>query len=328
MTSLSERPILKIEDLHVEFQQRWGRVKAVDGVSLDLNRGEILALVGESGSGKSMTALAVMGLEADAVVTGRIMLDGKDLRQASPVDLRAIRGRRIAMIFQNPRASLNPVLTIGRQISEVLTLHTTNTHDKIRSKVVDLLREVGLAEPDRQAKAFPHQLSGGMCQRVLIAMALACDPDVLIADEPTTALDVTVQKQVMDLLHALQTRRGTAILLITHDLGLVEVHADRAAVMYAGRIVEAGPVRPLLSGPAHPYTRDLLRAAPRLDGPQGRFDAIPGSPPDMSQRPRGCAYTPRCDRSIDRCQEDPPLVQAALGDTTFRCWRPLVETAA
>jgi oligopeptide/dipeptide ABC transporter ATP-binding protein len=275
-----------------------------------------------------LTALAIMGLVSSGRVEGELRLEGEDLLQASPDRMRDLRGSRLSMIFQNPRSALNPVLTVGQQIGETLNRHKGTLRRDIRPAVVQLLGEVGIAEPERRFDAYPHELSGGMCQRVMIAMALACDPMLLIADEPTTALDVTVQKQIMDLLGGLCLRRGAAILLITHDLGVVAEHADRAAVAYAGRIVETAPTALLLGRPAHPYTRDLLRAMPDLEGDARRFNTIPGSVPDLVNLPSGCPFAPRCDRAEDLCRREAPDARRLLGGGSVRCWRPLAEVVA
>jgi oligopeptide/dipeptide ABC transporter ATP-binding protein len=269
-----------------------------------------------------------MGLAAGAQVEGRVLLDGEDLLQASPDRMSDLRGRRLAMIFQNPRGALNPVLTIGRQIGETLVRHGATPKGEVRARVVALLGEVGFTDPERRIDAYPHELSGGLCQRAMIAMALACDPSLLIADEPTTALDVTVQQQIMALLRGLCARRGAAILLITHDLGVVAEYAQQVAVAYAGRIVEQAPTALLLARPAHPYTGDLLRAMPVLDGPPGRFEAIAGAAPDLARLPPGCPFAPRCERAEAICRAEDPDERPLMGGGAVRCWRPLAELAA
>jgi len=320
-------PLLDVQDLTVAFPARRGQVQAVRGMSFSVAGAEILALVGESGCGKSLAALSVMGLLPGALIAGRVILEGEDLLTASTARLRALRGGRMAMIFQNPRAALNPVLTIGRQISESLEQHTAIAAAEVRAAGVSLLREVGVAQPEQRFDSYPHELSGGMCQRVVIAMALAGNPVLLIADEPTTALDVTVQAQIMALLHDLRRQRGAAIVLITHDLGLVAAHADRAAVAYAGRIVEIGPVARLMGAPAHPYTAALLAAMPDRSAEKGRLQAIPGSAPPPSSTETGCAFAPRCTFADERCRAvappDLPVAQAG----SVRCWKPLLEPA-
>ncbi|NPD65241.1 ABC transporter ATP-binding protein [Lichenicola cladoniae] len=321
-------PVLAVDRLSVTFASGRASVRVVDDVSFTLGQGEILALLGESGCGKSMTALAIMGLVPGAGRPGgRVMLDGEALLDVPPDRLRALRGQRMAMVFQDPMSALNPVLSLGNQIGEALRCHTGLRRAALRDRVVALLGEVGLADPAQVADRFPHELSGGMCQRVMIAMAIACDPGLLIADEPTTALDVTVQKQILDLLHGLRRRHRTAILLITHDLGVVAENADRVAVMYAGQVVEEAPVAVLYARPAHPYTLGLLRSMPRLesrpDDDPGSFYAIPGTVPDPANLPPGCRFEPRCDRADQACRETAPALEALRPDHRVRCWHPV-----
>jgi oligopeptide/dipeptide ABC transporter ATP-binding protein len=317
-------PLLAVEGLHVAFQTRRGLLRAVDGLDVAIAGGEVLALLGESGCGKSVTALALMGLlPAAAEVSGRILFQGRDLRAMAPEALRALRGAALAMVFQEPMASLNPVLPVGRQVAEALVAHGRADRRAARARTIALFGEVGLAEPERRYHAYPHELSGGMCQRVMIAMAIACDPALLIADEPTTALDVTIQKQILALIEDLRRRRGTAVLLITHDLGVVAENADRVAVMYAGRIVEMAPVGALFARPLHPYARGLLDSMPDLDDEAAMLHAIPGQVPDLAALPPGCAFAARCPRAAARClAEAPPLVEHAPGRAA-RCWYPL-----
>ncbi|MGI5228812.1 ABC transporter ATP-binding protein [Actinoallomurus sp. CA-142502] len=305
----SEPPLLSIENLVVDFATDDGVVHAVDGVSLTVRAGEIVAVVGESGSGKSVTAMSVLGLvrtPPGVIREGRILLRGEDLRAASGERLREIRGGEIAMIFQDPMTALNPVMTVGRQIAEALRLHDHDLGaDDARSRVVTLLRKVGVPEAERRYGQYPHEFSGGMRQRAMIAMAIANDPDLLIADEPTTALDVTIQAQVLELLRTAQRDTGAATILITHDLGVVAELADRVIVMYAGRIVEEADVRSLFARPRHPYTAGLLSSVPRADL-DGDLVSIPGSPPNMIDPPGGCAFHPRCPMARERCRTDRP----------------------
>ena len=318
--------LLAVEDLRVFFKSRRGIVKAVDGVDFHIAPGEILALLGESGCGKSVTSLALMGLippEIVAIGDGRILFRGQDLRGLPSAELRELRGGAIAMIFQEPMTSLNPVLTVGRQITETLLCHGKAEKDSARAKAVQLLQEVGIAEPERRFDAYPHELSGGMCQRVMIAMAIACDPELLIADEPTTALDVTIQKQILGLIHELRMRRKTAILLITHDLGIVAENADRVAVMYAGRIVEEAPVGELFANPAHPYSRGLLDSMPDIDQQRDRLISIPGTVPDLARLPPGCAFAPRCPLADSHCRSEAPPRRSLSSTRGVRCWKPL-----
>ncbi len=319
-----DAPLLQVEGLRASFPSRRGPVRAVGGIDFAIAAGEVLALLGESGCGKSVTSLALMGLLApQAQVEGRIVFQGRDLRAASPDELRDLRGAALAMVFQEPMASLNPVLPVGRQVAEALVAHGRANRRAAKDRAIALFREVGLSEPERRYAAYPHELSGGMCQRVMIAMAIACDPVLLIADEPTTALDVTIQKQILALIEDLRRRRGTAVLLITHDLGVVAENADRVAVMYAGLIVETAPVRALFAAPLHPYTRGLLDSMPDLDDEDAVLHAIPGQVPDLASLPPGCAFAARCGRADERCLAAiPPLVEAAPG-RAVRCWHPL-----
>ena len=304
--------LLTVEELCVRFETDDGTVRAVERVSFTLEEGETLGLVGESGSGKSVTCLALMGLvpRPPGVVLGtRADFRGRDLLRLSREELRRLRGDRLAMIFQDPMTSLNPLLTIGRQLTEVLEVHRGTPHREARRAAAVALGDVGIPTPEQRLDAYPHELSGGMRQRVMIAMALLCRPAVLFADEPTTALDVTVQAQILELLRALQERHGTAIVLITHDLGVVAGTADRVHVMYAGRLVEGAETRALFARPLHPYTRGLLASVPSLSGdPDARLAAIAGQPPDLSALPPGCAFAPRCPLVVERCTRAvPPL---------------------
>jgi oligopeptide transport system ATP-binding protein len=304
--------VLAVRDLSVRFETREGTLRAVQGVSFELEEGQTLGLVGESGSGKSVTSLAVMGLVPSppgVVAGGEALLAGRDLLRLTPAEMRRVRGDRIAMIFQDPMTSLNPLLTVGRQLTEVLEVHRGISGREARRKSAAALGDVGIPNPEERLDAWPHQLSGGLRQRVMIAMALLCDPAVLIADEPTTALDVTIQAQILDLLKELRERHGTAVLLITHDLGIVAGTCDAVHVMYAGRIVEKAATGALFRMPLHPYTRGLLASVPRLDRDLGvRLASIEGQPPDLAALPPGCAYEPRCALRVERCRREvPPL---------------------
>ena len=319
--------LLDIQDLHSWYQGGGRVVRAVNGVSLQVGRGETVALVGESGCGKSATAYSVLGLLAPPgkVVSGRVLLDGTDLLRLPPRQLRAIRGGRVGMIFQEPLTALNPVYSIGAQIMEAIRLHGGLSRAAARQRVIDLLDLVRIASPRQRAQDYPHQLSGGMRQRAVVAMALACDPQLLIADEPTTALDVATQANILALLRDLQQRLGMGVLLITHDLGVVAQVADRAAVMYAGRIVEQGSVDALLRAPAHPYTRGLI-AAGRGDVPPGsRLQEIPGMVPSLADLPPGCSFAPRCASAVARCAASVP--ELAPGAHGFACFNPHLEPA-
>jgi peptide/nickel transport system ATP-binding protein len=329
--ALQSKPVLEVNALKTYFFTRSGAVKAVDGVSFALARGETLAIVGESGCGKSVTALSLMRLIPDPpgrIVGGSIRLDTIDILALDDDEMRTLRGRDISMIFQEPMTSLNPVMTVGRQIGEVLRLHQTLTKSELRAKVVALLSLVRIPEPAQRAREYPHQLSGGMRQRVMIAIALACNPKVLIADEPTTALDVTVQAQILELIVDLQKKLGTAVILITHDLGLVAQTAQRVIVMYAGRKVEEAAVGALFAAPVHQYTRGLMASLPRLGLLRGetasnnRLQEIPGMVPPLTNLPPGCAFAPRCPRADERCAaENPPYEEKAAGHWAA-CWHP------
>jgi oligopeptide/dipeptide ABC transporter ATP-binding protein len=302
------RDLLALRDLTVHFDTDEGVVQAVDGAALRIAPGEVVGLVGESGSGKSVTALAILGLlrPPARVVSGRIEFDGRDLRGLSEEDLRAVRGSQISMVFQSPRTSLNPVLPVGHQIERLLARHGGADRGPARERAVAMLREVGIAEPERRAGQYAHQLSGGMCQRVMIAMALATSPRLLIADEPTTGLDVSIAAQILELLRELGRRTGAAILLITHDLGVVARLCDRVVVMHAGQTVEWAAVRGLFHAPAHPYTRALLRSIPRIDG-AGAMEPIAGSVPSLLAPPPGCRFAPRCPLRQAECAAAIPV---------------------
>ena len=296
--------LLEIHDLHVRFSTRDGVVKAVDGVSFAVDRGQTLGVVGESGSGKSVTALTVMGLTRSpgTEIEGRVLLDGTDLVTLGSRQLRDIRGKRIAMIFQDPMSSLHPLYKVGWQIEEAIRAHEHVSRRVARRRALEALREVGIPSATERLDSYPHELSGGMRQRVMIAIALVLDPEVLIADEPTTALDVTVQAQILDLIHELQAERGTAVVLITHDLGVVAESADEVVVMYAGRIAEHGPIETMLTAPEHPYTWGLLQSAPRLGAPRSeRLQPIHGLPPSLINVPSGCPFHPRCPYAFEIC---------------------------
>lgn len=304
-------PLLAIEDLTVHFATGDGTVEAVDGLDLEIGAGEFLGLVGESGSGKSVTALAVLRLirPPGRLVRGRIVFDGRDLCTLPEEALRSVRGSQISMVFQSPRTALNPVMPVGRQIARLYELHQQCAPREARRRTLEILGLVGLPEPDRRVAQYPHQLSGGMCQRVMIAMALATSPRLLLADEPTTGLDVSIAAQILDLLRDLGRRTGASILLITHDLGIVAGYCDRVAVMHAGQLVESADVRTLFRAPAHPYTRALVRAIPRVDR-DTTMEPIPGAVPSVVDPPPGCRYATRCPLVVAACRETrPPLVR-------------------
>lgn len=322
-----DAPLLDVEDLRTHFLTPRGRVRAVDGVSLTLRRGRTLGIVGESGSGKTVLSRSIMGLlpRSNVERTGTIRYDGTDISDYSREQMRHVWGPEMAMIFQDPMTSLNPVRRIGIQITESLRYHLDMGRGEADELAVSLLRSVGIPSPERRLKEYPHQLSGGMRQRVVIAIALACGPKLLFADEPTTALDVTVQSQILNLLDAQQRERFMAMILVTHDLGVVAGRAHDIAVMYAGRIVEQAPAETLFSSMRMPYTEALLESIPKLEYPSHtRLASIPGRPPDLVNRPKGCPFAPRCRYAQERClEEDPPLAQGETDDHLYRCFFPV-----
>jgi peptide/nickel transport system ATP-binding protein len=325
---MSPKALLEVEDLMVELSTERGPLLAVAGVSLRLAPGRTLGIVGESGSGKTMLARAILRLLPPAArVAGRARFDGRDLYDLPQEALRCLRGRELAVVFQDPTTSLNPVLRVGGQIVETLRAHLGLGERAALAQAVNLLAEVGIPEPERRARQYPHQLSGGMRQRVAIAIALSCAPKLLIADEPTTALDVTVQAQILDLLARETHKRGMAMILITHDLSVVAGRTDEVAVMYAGRIVEHAPTRALFKNPCHPYAEALMAAIPKLDAPPHTpLAAITGAPPDPARLPGGCPFNPRCRHAQDRCRRDrPPLCTGDGTDHPYACWFPLPE---
>jgi oligopeptide/dipeptide ABC transporter ATP-binding protein len=316
--------LLEVRGLRTLFKGEQGEARAVDGVDFRLQRGRTLGIVGESGCGKSVTALSIMGLVPQPpgrIAAGEVLFEGEDLLKSSPQRLRDLRGDKLAMIFQEPMTSLNPAFTVGDQISEAILRHRKVTPGEARAQAIEMLRRVRMPSPERRALDYPHQLSGGMRQRVMIAMALACNPQLLIADEPTTALDVTIQAQILELMRALRAELGTAIILITHDLGVIAELADEVLVMYAGKVIERCAVQRLFSHPQHPYTVGLLGSIPRLHLDQERLSAIEGFVPDAAALPAGCRFNPRCPFVIEKCREEvPPLVEVAQGHYAA-CWR-------
>ena len=316
--------VLEVHDLVTEFPTRKGVVRAVNGVTFDLERGEILAVVGESGSGKSVTSLSIMGLlqEPGHVAEGSITFDGKDLLAASEEEMEQVRGGQISMIFQEPMTSLNPVYRVGDQIVEAIQTHSDMNKKEAWARAVEMLRIVGIPSPEERARDYPHQMSGGMRQRVMIAMALSCDPKLLIADEPTTALDVTIQAQILDLIYKLRSEFNMAVLLITHDLGVVSEVADRVVVMYCGQLVEEGEKFELFEHPLHPYTLGLLESIPRLEDEESeRLYQISGSVPNPLDMPAGCPFSDRCERCFDRCRAERPELRTVPGTTRrVRCF--------
>lgn len=316
-------PLLKVNNLQTHFKSDAGVVKAVDGVSFAVSKGETLGIVGESGSGKSVTSLSIMRLLKDTpgqIAGGEILYDGQDLVKVSESQMREIRGNDIAMIFQEPMTSLNPVFKIGRQLEEAIRLHLKFGKKEARARAIEMLKAVGISRPDTIVDEFPHQLSGGMRQRVMIAMAMACNPKILIADEPTTALDVTIQAQILDLMRNLSKTAETAILLITHDLGVVAEMCDRVVVMYAGRAVEESDVYSIFSNPKHPYTQGLLASIPKMGERVDRLQSIPGNVPIPTRMPEGCKFAPRCPLAMEVCWEKEPDYKEVSTKHSVRCW--------
>ncbi len=316
--------LLEVENLRTEFRSRGTTVQAVRGVTFHVERGETVGVVGESGSGKSVTALSIMGLVPSPpghITAGSVRLDGQNLLSSTSRELRSIRGARMAMVFQDPFSCLNPTMTLGAQVAEPIRLHSRASRHEAKARALALLRAVRMPSPEIRYRQYPHEISGGQRQRVMIAMAFACNPELLIADEPTTALDVTVQAQILALMAEMQKKTNTGILLITHDIGVVAESCDRVLVMYAGQIVESGPVHQVLSTPRHPYTQGLLASLPQIGGERRRLSSIPGQPPDLSNLPNGCPFVPRCpSRMVEICPtREPGLTEPAPGQTT-RCF--------
>ncbi len=321
-----KQPLLEVKGLKTYFYTEDGVVKAVDGVDFEIYPGEVLGLVGESGCGKSVTSVSIMRLVSPPgkIVEGEILFEGEDLLKASESEMMRVRGNRISMIFQQPQSALNPVFRAGDQISEVLNIHQDFGKEAGRARAVELLKTVGIPDAERRADSYPHELSGGMAQRVMIAMALACVPDLLIADEPTTALDVTIQAQILDLMRDLREKFGSAVMLITHDLGVIAEMADRVAVMYAGEIVEQTGVQALFDNPLHPYTRGLIGSIPVLGKVRDRLDVIPGNVPNLVNLPSGCRFAPRClarlEHQLSICTDQRPNLIDVDAAHKVRCW--------
>ena len=314
--------LLEVKDLETEFKVKRGTVKAVNGVCFEVDKGEILAVVGESGSGKSVTSLSVMGLIRDPgrVAGGEILFNGENLLKKSTKEMQAVRGDKISMIFQEPMTSLNPVYRVKDQIMETILTHTTMNKKEALKRAIEMLDLVGIPAPEQRVNDYPHQMSGGMRQRVMIAMALACDPELLIADEPTTALDVTIQAQILDLINRLREKLGMAVLLITHDLGVVAETADKVVVMYCGRVVEQATVEQLFTKPLHPYTQGLLDSIPKMDEDRERLYMIKGIVPDPIHLPKGCSFADRCDKCMEKCREHMPKLSVTEDGRKVRCF--------
>ena len=316
--------LLQVENLRTQFYTSAGTVRAVDGISYTVNEGETVGIVGESGCGKSVGAMSILRLIPDPpgkIATGSIRFQGKDVLALNDEELRHLRGAQISMVFQEPMTSLNPVLTIGLQLCETMQLHLKLTPEQARARAIELLGMVGISEPERRLQQYPHHLSGGMRQRVMIALALSCNPKLIIADEPTTALDVTIQAQILELMKDLTKRLGVALIIITHNLGVVARYADRVYVMYAGKIVEGGTASDIYHRPRHPYTLGLLRSVPRMDRPRGnRLIPIEGQPPDLTREIAGCSYRPRCNFAVERCDQEVPPLESVGGSHTSACF--------
>lgn len=319
--------VLDIKELTTQFQTKRGVVTAVDGIDLTLDKGETLGIVGESGCGKSVTALSILGLlpkPSGKIAAGRIFFDGRDLVTLREAEIRHIRGNDISMIFQEPMTSLNPVYTVGFQVQEAIRKHRHMNKREARAEAIKMLGLVGIPEPEARIDDYPHQMSGGMRQRVMIAMALSCHPQIMIADEPTTALDVTIQAQILDLIGRLKEEIGMSVLLITHDLGVVAETSQRVMVMYAGNVVESADVKELFANPAHPYTVSLFKSLPKIGGRDGALKAIPGVVPSLLNLPKGCAFQKRCFKTESRCQQAPPWREITPGHRV-RCWKPVEQ---
>lgn len=323
----SAQPLLAVNELKTYFHTENGVTRSVDGVSFEIKPGEVLGIVGESGSGKSVTSFSVMGLidEPGRIEGGSILFEGRDLTKLSKRELRDIQGNSIAMIFQEPMTSLNPLLKVGFQIAENIVLHQRLDKKAAKAKSIEMLRKVGIPRPEAVADSFPHELSGGMRQRVMIAIALSCNPKLLIADEPTTALDVTIQAQILRLMMDLRTELNTSVMIITHDLGVIAEIADRVIVMYAGQVVEEGDVYELFRNPRHPYTRGLMNSTPSLEDSGKRLESIPGTVPVSSNMPTGCRFHPRCPSAMERCLKEPPPLLTTGEGGSVRCWLNIEE---
>jgi oligopeptide/dipeptide ABC transporter, ATP-binding protein, C-terminal domain len=320
--SSNAQPLLAVRDLKTYFHTENGVTRSVDGVSFEIKPGEVLGIVGESGSGKSVTSFSVMGLigEPGRIEGGQLLFEGQDLTKLSKREMRNIQGNSIAMIFQEPMTSLNPLLKVGFQIAENIALHQKTDKKTAKARSIEMLRKVGIPRPEAVAKSYPHELSGGMRQRVMIAIALSCNPKLLIADEPTTALDVTIQAQILRLMMELRAELNTSIMIITHDLGVIAEIADRVIVMYAGQVVEEGNVYELFRSPCHPYTKGLMNSTPSIDEKRRRLESIPGTVPVSSNMPEGCRFHPRCAHAMDKCvKQPPPLTHTSTGGSV-RCW--------
>ena len=320
-------PLLQVKDLCTSFNVSSGEVRAVNGISFNLDKGKVLGIVGESGSGKSVTAYSIMRIltHPGKIKSGQILFNGEDIVKFNKEQMRSFRGKRVSIIFQDPMTSLNPVYTIGNQLREAIMLHTDRNRKQANERALEMLQLVGVNEPAKRLKQYPHELSGGMRQRVMIAMALACEPDILIADEPTTALDVTIQAQILELMQDLQKKLGMAIIMITHDLGVIADMCDEIIVMYAGRICERGTADEIFYNPRHEYTKGLLRSIPRMDSHKEKLIPIAGSPVDLTNMPAGCAFASRCDKCMKICLEELPEEKKINDEHLASCWMNVLE---
>ncbi len=319
---MSNAPLLQVKNLHTSFYTDAGEVKAVNGISYNLDRGRVLGIVGESGSGKSVSAYSIMRILTDTgrVTEGEVLFNGENILKYTPQQMQAFRGSRISMIFQDPMTCLNPVFTVGYQLREAIRIHTDRTKEQVKARALEMLQLVGVNEPEKRLKQYPHELSGGMRQRVMIAMALACEPDILIADEPTTALDVTIQAQILELMQSLQKKMGMAIIMITHDLGVIADMCDEIIVMYAGKVCERGTADEIFYNPRHEYTKGLIRSIPRVKEEHEKLIPIAGSPVDLLNLPKGCAFASRCDCAMKICLEEQPEELWVNESHIAACW--------
>ena len=319
---MSSVPLLQVKNLHTSFYTDAGEVRAVNGISYNLDRGRVLGIVGESGSGKSVSAYSIMRILTDTgrVTAGEVLFNGENILQYTPQQMQAFRGSRISMIFQDPMTCLNPVFTVGYQLREAIRIHTDRTREQVKARALEMLQLVGVNEPEKRLRQYPHELSGGMRQRVMIAMALACEPDILIADEPTTALDVTIQAQILELMQSLQKKMGMAIIMITHDLGVIADMCDEIIVMYAGKVCERGTADEIFYNPRHEYTKGLIRSIPRLSEKHEKLIPIAGTPVDLLNLPKGCAFASRCDCAMKICLEEQPEEVWVNNSHIAACW--------
>ncbi|MBR3742355.1 MAG: ABC transporter ATP-binding protein [Clostridia bacterium] len=319
---MSNAPLLQVKNLYTSFYTDAGEVRAVNGISYNLDRGRVLGIVGESGSGKSVSAYSIMRILTDTgrVTAGEVLFKGENILKYTPQQMQAFRGSRISMIFQDPMTCLNPVFTVGYQLREAIRIHTDRTKEQVKARALEMLQLVGVNEPEKRLKQYPHELSGGMRQRVMIAMALACEPDILIADEPTTALDVTIQAQILELMQSLQKKMGMAIIMITHDLGVIADMCDEIIVMYAGKVCERGTADEIFYNPRHEYTKGLIRSIPRVKERHEKLIPIAGTPVDLLNLPKGCAFASRCDRAMKICLEEQPEEVWVNDSHIAACW--------